>query len=634
LGNNNNGTGYFGQSYMLVDQIYASRDRHTLQLGFEGRLYRSNYRYLSKNPTFSFSNIQTDDGVSTSTAAGNAFASFLLGKVNSASSVIYPGSGMTNDYQRKMTGTYLQDDFKIRPNLTLNMGIRWEVAGGFVETHGRWSNVNLALPNSAAGNLPGALQFASQLGKNSFENTQWGILLPRVGVVYNPVSHFVFRVGGGMNSQAPEYRNNAGYPGEYWPNSTQGYSATTALNSTTNPVEYSGMSIAQLSAQYPTYSGSLPDFSPTQLNLKSATVANPSGAKPPYTFNYTAGMQVYMGMKTTAELNYVGNTSRRVYCSSCTQINQLPIGDLATYGEKLLDNISLHPEIPKPFSSFTGTVAQALAPYPQYAGGGLTSDFAYVGWSRYDSMQATISRRSATGVSILATYVWSKTLSDTNGGVQDVHNMKAEKAVASYLHVPQMLKVTVMYPLPIGSGKLINAHGPLDWVAGGWRVVGIGNYQSGDTLSLSDSYVENGIFATTRPNLAPGVPIKLNRKGFIDTVHGTGPLYLNPAAFTHVPYTPNYHMALATGNVRSTLPNVQGPGQAFETLGLDKTFTLHEKYNLSVRADAFNALNRTGRGNPVTNINSAQFGEIVTVAAGDRATLSPRTVQLQARFTF
>jgi len=80
--------------------------------------------------------------------------------------------------------------------LSLNLGLRWEILGGINEANGQTTTMNPLLPNTAAGNLPGALQFASQLKKKGFENTNWGLILPRFGVTYqvNP------KVSGGRDS--------------------------------------------------------------------------------------------------------------------------------------------------------------------------------------------------------------------------------------------------------------------------------------------------------------------------------------------------------------------------------------------------------------------------------------------------
>jgi hypothetical protein len=75
------------------------------------------------------------------------------------------------------------------------------------------------------------------------------------------------------------------------------------------------------------------------------------------------------------------------------------------------------------------------------------------GWPRYDALQATLTKRMTSGVSFFANYTWSKTLTNTNGSVQDVYNLKAEKAVALFLRVPQIFKITAVYQLPFGKGS-------------------------------------------------------------------------------------------------------------------------------------------------------------------------------------
>jgi hypothetical protein len=614
--------------YMLIDQVYISHGAHQLQAGVEGRFYLTNWTYPSAPGTFQFSNAMTDDGTNTANYAGNAFASFLLGQLNSISSTIYAG---TQHYRRHEEGLYLQDDWKATPRLTFNLGIRWELVGKLYETNGEWSGVSLSTPNTAAGNLPGALVFASQLKKTSFENADYNVVLPRVGFAYNPSARVVFRAGFGINSVAPLYSAEP-FQGQTLPPTT-GYSAAIALNSTTNPQAYSGLPVGLLSNPYPSPNTPLPNYDPTQSNLQTVTANNPAGSKPVYYANYTGGMQIDMGKGVIGQINYVGNSARRIRQSALTQLNQLPISDLATYGDALDDNISLHPTIPKPYPAFSGTVAQALAPYPQFAGGGVSLFDPGEGWSRYDALQATLTKRMTTGLSFFANYTWSKTLTNTNGSVQNVYDLRAEKAVASFLHVPQIFKFTAVYQLPFGAGKLVNLHGPLDWIAGGWQVMGNGIYQSGDTLTITDSFVANGVFSTSRPNYT-GAAVELNQKGFIDTAHNTGPLYLNPAAFAHVPYTPNHHVALTVGDVPSVLPGVLGPGYAYENAGLQKAFRFGEARALTFRADAFNVLNRAGRGDPDTNIEDANFGRITTTQSSTRQNFAPRTLQVQGKFTF
>lgn len=629
FGDGSNGSGGISQNVIGIDQVFISHGSHQIQFGTEWRFYRSNNIHISSQASFGFANAQTDDGQSTSKFAGNAVASFLLGQVNSSGRTIYHGN---TEFNRREVGTYIQDDWKVAPRLSLNLGLRWEVFGGLTEPNGQMTQFNPLLPNTASGNLPGALQFASQLKKKGFERTDWGVFLPRVGITYQLSSKAVWRAGFGINTQSPE-----GGPGGA---SIQGYSGRIAVNHTTNPQPYSDMAVASLSAAYPSLGYSLPNYDPTLGNGQGVTYIRPDGARPTYVENYNMGIQYDLGHKTIADINYVGNTGRRIFADGTDQLNQLPISYLAKYGGALLDDISQHPEVPLPYTGFTGTVQQALAPFPQYAGGSVGQQDYKVGWSRYDSLQAQITRKVGSGLNVMAAYTWSKTMTNTNSNcnsgscsaVQDVHNLKLEKAVALGIHFPQQFKLTMFYDLPFGANRQFALHGPLDWIAGGWTISGNGIYQSGNTLQITDSLVNNGIFASTRPNYT-GQRVELNHGGKIDTHpsnFATNPQYLNPAAFVSVPHTDATHntVALTTGNVPSALGNVLGPGMASEQASLQKKFSFGESRFFQLRADAINLFNRSGRGDPSTDINDPNFG----IITGTK--YSPRVVQLSGRISF
>lgn len=639
FGDSSNGSGDITQNVIGIDQIFISHGSHQMQFGTEWRFYRENDINANTPPSFAFNNAQTDDGTTTTKFSGNAVASFLLGQVNNTASSVYIGNF---EFNRREVGTYFQDDWKVTPRLSLNLGVRWEVLGGITEANGHMTSMNPFLPNTAAGNLPGALQFASQLHKKSFENTDWGLILPRFGITYEINPKVVWRAGFGVNTQAPEAGPEFQFQG---PPSALGYSGRIQISQTTNPQPYTDMNVATLSSPYPSYPGTLPNYDPTQANGQSPPAfVRPDGARVSYVENYNMGFQYDLGNQTIAELNYVGNIGKRIYASGTDQLNQLPVGDLSLYGDALLDPLSEHPEIPTPYAGFStnNTVNQALAPFPQYTGGGVSQYDSHNGWSRYDSLQATITRRVTKGFNVLAAYTWSKTMTNANsngnsgtgGPVQDVHNLKLEKAVALGIHVPQQFKLTAYYDLPFGEGRLVNLHGIANMVAGGWTLSGNAIYESGDTLQITDSYVSNGIFSATRPDYT-GANIELNEGGKADVANSTGPQYLNPKAFAHVPTSPRNVVALSTGNVPSALGTVLGPGRASENISLQKSFGFGEGRSFQFRADAINAFNRAGRGNPVTDINDPNFGKIIVSGADSNSDqFSARIVQLSGRITF
>jgi hypothetical protein len=444
LGDGANGGGLVDSSVIGIDQISISFGAHQMTAGVEGRFYRENDLNVSSAGAYGVGNAQTDDGVATTSYAGNSFASFLLGQVNNTSRTIYP----TNyEFNRTEFGTFVQDDWKVSQKLTLNLGLRWEVMGGITEANGQMTTLNPLLANSGAGGLPGALQFARQLGKKGFERTDWGLILPRFGFAYSVNPTTVLRGGFGVNTQSPE--GGPEFNPQYEiPPATLGFSGSIQLNQTTNPQPYADMAVAQLKSPYPSYPGTLPNFDPTQANGEAPpNYMRPDGSKATYVENYNLGIQQSMGHKTIAEINYVGNTGKRIYAYGLDQLNQLPIADLAKYGDELLDPLSIHPTVPVPYTGFStnNSVQQALATFPQYAGGAIYQyDYNDPGWSRYDSLQATITRHMSNGFNLLAAYTWAKTMTNTNsncnsgtcGPVQDVHNLKLEKAVALNIHIP------------------------------------------------------------------------------------------------------------------------------------------------------------------------------------------------------
>lgn len=643
LGDASNGGGLVDSSVIGIDQISFSFGSHQLTAGTEWRFYRENDLNVSSAGTFGFGNAQTDDGVATTSYTGNAFASFLLGQVNNTSRTILP----TNyEFNRREVGTFLQDDWKVSSRLTLNMGLRWEVLGGITEAHGQMTTMNPLLPNTAAGGRPGALQFASQLGRTGFERTDWGLILPRFGFAYSATPTTVLRGGFGVNTQSPE--GGPEFNPQYEiPPATLGFSGSIQVNQTTNPQPYADMAVTKLSSPYPSYPGTLPNYDPTQANGEAPPAyMRPDGARVTYVENYNFGIQQGMGHRTIAELNYVGNTGKRIYAYGLDQLNQLPIADLARYGDALLDPVSAHPDVPVPYAGFStnNTVQQALAPFPQYTGGTIFQyDDNDPGWSRYDSLQATITRQVANGFNVLAAYTWAKTMTNTNSNcnsgtcsaVQDVNNLKLEKAVALNLHIPQQFKLTAFYNLPIGPGHLLSLRGTAGSLLGGWTLSTNLIYQSGLPINITDSGVNNGIFSITRPNYT-GLPVKLDKSGSINVASNTGPQYLNPAAFAHVTTSCSAvaagaacnNVALTTGNVPSALGNVASPGLQSENASLQKRFSLGDVRSFQLRTDVFNLFNRAGRGAPVTDINSPSFGQILNNQ------YTPRIVQVSGRITF
>ena len=164
------GTGIFGSmsrgnsnegSVVVQDDLTFVTGKHSIKTGFEGRFYYVDNDSADGTASYNFNSAQTNlPGFDQQT--GYSYASFLLGAVQTSSR---PVQAVNPDYYQRDYSFYVQDDFKVSPKLTLNLGLRWTIVPGFYEKNGYVTNLDLSLPNPAAGNRPGALRFADQEGR-------------------------------------------------------------------------------------------------------------------------------------------------------------------------------------------------------------------------------------------------------------------------------------------------------------------------------------------------------------------------------------------------------------------------------------------------------------------------------------
>src|SRR5207302_5521762 len=178
-------------------------------------------------------------------------------------------------------------------------------------------------------------------------------------------------------------------------------------------------------------------------------------------------------------------------------------------------------------NNYDTTVAAAIQPFPQFQG--LVNNYPTMGSSTYHSLQLMGRKTTAHGLSFIAAYTFSKTLTDTDSAlsasgnqvVQDFYNRRAEKAIASF-DFPQVLKLTWIYELPFGHGKRwLTSGGALDRLVSGWQVTAIQNYSSGDPLVITSQFSPGFFsFAGLRADVIPGVPQKVPHNG-LDIVNGT-----------------------------------------------------------------------------------------------------------------
>lgn len=596
IGSGSAGEGFNG-SYIVQDDVTKLAGSHTFRFGYEYRRYFLNTRSKNGSGNFNFRALQTDQpGFSNET--GHAFASFLLGAVNSGGrgvSILYSG------FRNPSHAFYATDDWKITPKLTLNLGLRWEIIQPFSEVTNRMSMVDLGLSNPAAGGRKGAFVF----GRSSFQDTYPFMIGPRVGVAYQMMPRMVVRAGYALTNMPP-IRNDWGFDGF-----TQGYSGNIPINAGTSPTGFSDDPSYWLDNPFPNLEGTLPNTDPGQQLFTDVQTTAPSSTRLPYVQNFNVTIQYELPKEVVFEAAYVGNKGTRLWNSYWKQLNVLPASMLQK-GDVLRDQVGNHPEF-MPYSGFDATqsVSQALRPYPQYTG--VAEAYPYYGSSFYNSLQVTLTRHFGSSFGLLAAYTWSKALTyddnainyDWTRGTQDYFNRGLERSIASF-SIPHVFRLTWLYEPPIGRGKAVDLGKIGNFAVGGWKFSAVHEYRSGYPIAVDQSGLNTPAgFGSIRPDRTDAARTLTGAPNNLDFFNGTP--YLNPAAWTTSPMTSD-GVPLRVGTAPRYEPGLRGPHSSSESARMTKTFPIWESIQFELGFAATNLLNRHGREIVTSDITSPDFG--------------------------
>ncbi len=603
-------------TYQLNDTFSWVAGKHNLKFGADARWLETNGADLfNSQGTFGFNSLETALPSASSTT-GNSFASFLLGDVHSASRNVL-GYVPGNRY-RYLAG-FVQDDWKITRHLTLNFGLRYDLYFPRSESHSNLSGFDAALPNPGAGGIPGAIAFLGsgpgRSGKSSFADTDYKNFGPRVAVAYTindkTVVHLGYGIYYGPGNATTGLRQSQSY--------NYGFSSVPAYSSTNN-----GITPAfNWSSGFPTGYPLPPTISPTVANGSNVVTMYPGDGRPPYFQDWTVDLQRELSAGVLVNATYVGIKGTRLGTNliNLNQLNPsyLALGSLLTASVTSAQAVAAGIAVPYP--GFTGSVAQALRPYPQYLN---ITDLANPnGNSTYNALQLKAQKRLSRGLTALVAYSWSKSLTDgenqAGGGPsgQDYYNRRLEKAV-SQDDVPQNLAISYTYELPFGHDKhFLSSVKLVDRIAGGWTFTGIQQYSVGTPIVVSANNTLPIFNSGLRPNLVKGAPLTNNTSNFDPNTMR----YINVAAFVvPPPYT--------FGTAARSYTNLRNPGYLNESFGMIKHTPLGEHTNLTFRAEFFNVFNRVQLGGPAANVSASNFGIISSQAN------APRQGQMALRLDF
>jgi len=439
----------------------------------------------------------------------------------------------------------------------------------------------------------------------------------------------VLRAGYGMTN-TPAICNNWSYGFDY------GFNGIVNALAGTSPTGFVDDPAIYLRQPYPSLQGSLPNTDPSSANYQTYQTTARDANRPGYMQNYDFTVQYQLPEQTVLEAAYVGNKGTRMWGKyAFSELDGLP-SKMLSMGDILNDPVSLHPQY-TPYHGFNTslTVAQALRPYPQFFG--VQEAFPYNTDSNYSSLQVTAAKRLTTGLGFLAAYTFSKAIGyvDGNGpgayyspAPQDYYDRRLERSVTTF-NYPQDFKLTWVYDTPVGKGRRFDL-GWANHIVGGWQLATIHNYRSGDPIALFQAglNIPNGFASGIEPDSLTGVPKTLGGAPTkVDVLYGTP--YLNPAAFSPTPVTPN-GVPLRVGTAPRVLPNIRGPHHMDETFRMSKKFPLYkQKENTFFRLGTTmtNPFNRTGRYVADPGVGDPNFGQVFANGGG-------RTIQLDARVEF
>jgi hypothetical protein len=535
-------------TFQVNDGVSWNKGAHFIRSGAEFRWVRSRY-HISGNarPTFAFNGAFT----------GNSFADFLLGDPNTAalSSVI------VGDIRYKYYGGYINDDWKVTPKLTLNIGLRYEYWTPAYERHDQnvdfvvgpnllmYANNNIPPSTPAADTMP----IPSGIDPRGLQKPQRKNFAPRLGLAWQVTPRTVLRSGVGVFYGEHDAAGVSSRP-EYNPPFRIGYSYT---SDQVHPT-------LTFATGFP-----INAVDPTVLNIGATSFnAWDPNMSQPVVYHWNVSLERQIG-KFLGDANYVG-----------------------TKGTHLSVPYNINADYPG------GTSTAARRPYQGF------SDISYVdsmGNSEYEALQLRLQRRYSNGISLLVSYSWSKSIDLGSGSligdlaIRSRDHVNWERA-ASSSSVPQRLVTSFTYALPVGRSRHLK---PTNKVVAGfiadWQLNGIVTIRDGHPFTVVQS-VSSANTGQARPNWNPTIHTAGFTPGITD--------WIDLAQFTS---PTQYNFSNEGRDI------IYGPGAFNVDASIFKRFLIRklgEGKEAQLRFEGFNILNHPQFGQPNTNVSVAGAGSI------------------------
>lgn len=618
-------------------------------------------------------------------AVGFPFANFLMGSVTNLTLAV------PTEYRKtkQQYGVYIQDTWKVRRNLTIDYGLRWDYGTYAKEQYGRVAGFSLNIPNPAADGRRGGYIYEASCNCQFAQNYPFAIG-PRLGIAYTLDSKTVIRGGAGI-----VYGSTAFTGG----NVINSISTPTLPNGFDDFTLGSGIPVSKYNPVVATSDPSA-SFARGTVNTNLATFVDPNGGRPDRTYQWNISLQREITRNFVVEAAYVGNRNIWASTAGFQDFNAVSVKDLQRNGftvdaskQGLDDAALLNTRLNSltaaqqstlasrgfslPYGSFPAsgpfvqTVFQALRNYPQFSS--VLSPTAPQGKSWYDSLQLNLTKRFSHGFSANAAYTYSKNLQWISA--PDIFNPDVfSKSMGKDLvgaNPPQILRISFEYRVPRYNGNMaVLGNKVVSYVLSDWAISGALYYQTAAYLGRPQSGSANAISRWLGRGTGSAAfntsQLKRNADGslmnpwsvdWIDNsgTHRTDPLDINCHCFNPaktVAINPDAWQVIpdATWTAdTSTYAFFRTQRKPAESMNFQRNFRIKERYTFQVRIEFQNVFNRIQLPNPSMNFSplntsttyqkapngnyTAGFGTFGNLANGAQLG-TPRSGQLIGRFTF
>jgi hypothetical protein len=639
---------YASQNHDANATVTRVHGAHEISAGVE---YMKRFLNVGQPPApsgaYNF-DISATDQTTASGAGGSDFASFLVGMGTAPGSESY---NFTKDLFVAEASPYyaafLEDTYKPSKALTITAGLRWDIFGGKTERHNRLEYFDPKASNNFNGvSYAGAEVYASSGNRSPFTTnlTNFG---PRLGVSWQPAQHLVLRGGGGFYfGPSAQMVGSAGLNSDGF-SSVTNWNAT-AWNNDPNTVAFdgggSGNTVMVNSLSNPFPNGLVPLISSPKglannLGQTLNTMLHTQQTQETYNFNF--GVEYELPHAIVLNVGYVG--SRGLFLPlSQVDLNQLDLGTIASHGTNLclggdpgcsVPNTwaNILPATNANYGASTVPLWVSLQQFPQFGNGNYGSGNGILvhgypgGDSEYSSLQTKLQKRLTQHFTTLASFTWSKLMTDDGnpplgfvgshaGAAQDWKNMNFEHAVS-----PQDVKYQftwdVSYDLPVGKGRALKMNAVGNAILGDWTMNGVAYLSSG--VPINSPVVASPIsYFNQRTNLtcdpSKGAP-------------HTADQWFKSDCFA-IPAN-----QFQSGTAPAYLDHVRTMGANDVDLSLFKSFTLWNEIKLRLDISSYNVANKPQFAAPTVSDATTGYPNFGVITSDINA---PRQFQFGSRFTF